>query len=545
MKTFFNWSKWSIATKILFMFLGLSIVSIGVIGIVTNINIENLGKYAISSNTKLGQKAIEDSTNHLNLLGENFIQEKSKDVASQVKMYLESHPPMMIEEMRADQELRNIVVQSIGNSGYTTLIDPVSAAIIIHKYTGQEKPLDSLKDTLPTFWALLKSSANADFTTGYYDWQEVDGSISSKYAAIQKIGTEDGLTLTLWATSYINEFSLPADLTKQEINAAILESSAHINSNVSSIQDIYFIVFTVLVIVVIGLALLLSRVITKPIHALKTGAEAIGEGNLDYKLIVKNDDELGDLADSFNDMAKKLKDHTEQLKATATENIEKEREIQENLRVYMRKVGQAQEDERKRIARDLHDDTIQALVVVSRELEDLTLDIANKEIAEIRNRIRDIIKGLRRFSQELRPSVLDDLGLIPAVQWLATDLTENYEIKATVAVAGRQHKLPPDTELTLFRIIQEALTNIRKHSRAKEAQISINYAEGNVTVAIKDNGKGFELPSGINNLARSGKLGLTGMQERAQLLGGTLGIEARHGKGTIVTVNIPVQQTEN
>ncbi len=540
MKTIFNWSRWSIATKILFMFLGLLIISMGVIGIITNINIRDLGQYALKTSTDLGQQAIKDSTAHLNQLGEEFIKQKSKDVAKQVEMYLAARRPMSVQEMRADPELRKIVVQPVGTTGYTTLIDPVSATIIIHKYRGQEKDLAALKDILPTFWTLLKSSAGTEFIAGYYDWQEVDGSINQKYAGIQAVYGNGGAALSLWATTYISEFSLPAALTEREINAAIMDSSAYINRNTIDIQNLYFIIFTVLVIIVVGLALLLSRVITRPITELKKGAEAIGRGELDYKLAVKNQDELGDLANSFNNMARELKNYTAQMNSAAEENIEKEKQIQENLHIYVRKVSQAQEDERKRIARDLHDDTIQSLVVVSRELEDLAGGDKKSAAAQIQAEVRKIIDNLRRFSQELRPSILDDLGLIPAVKWLASETKKNYGIGVNAEIKGKQRQLSPEAELMIFRIAQEALTNARSHSQASEITFKLVYHDTSISIVIADNGRGFELPDKLSDLTRKGKLGLVGIQERAELLGGTVDINTQRGRGTTLTVNIPI-----
>lgn len=538
MKKIFSWSEWGIATKILFMFLGISVISMGIIGIVTNLYIRDLGSYGLESSTSLGYRAITDSTAHLNQLGEEIIEQKSRDVARQVEMYLDSRPAMTLDAMRADARLREIVVQSVGVTGYTTLIDPVNAEIIIHKFPGQEKNLDSLQTVLPTFWTLLKSSASGR-TSGYYDWLEVDGSTNKKFAGIEPVVTKDGRILNLWATTYISEFSMPAEQTREEINAAIQDAAAHINKNVNDVQNLFFIIFTVLIIIIIAISLLLSRVITSPIHRLKQGAEAVGKGNLDYKISVKNKDELGDLARSFNDMAAALKDYTEQFKNTANENVEKERRIQDSLRTYMRKVGQAQEDERKRISRELHDDTIQALVVVSRDLEDISAGAPGSTAGKIREEVRRIIEVLRNFSQELRPSILDDLGLIPALKWLASDLEKKYGIHAETEISGTQRSLPPEAELMLFRITQEAMTNIRRHSGATKAAVKLNFTEDKVKLVIWDNGKGFESPTGLGDLAKAGKLGLVGMRERAQLLGGTLHIDSHPSKGTELTIVVP------
>ena len=539
MKKVLKWSEWSIATKILFLFLGLSVISMGIIGYISIANIRNLGNYARDTSTSLGEQAIHDSTVHLNKLGEDIIKQKSRDVAKQVEMYLATRPEMTIEEMRADRELREIVVQPVGTTGYTTLIDPQQAIIIIHKYPGQEKNLDSLKETLPTFWNLLKSSAGNTSTAGYYDWLEVDGAINQKYADIEAIYTPYNKSLTLWATTYITEFSMPAELTKEEINKAIQDSSIYINKNVTDTQNYFFIAFSVLVIVVIVLGLLLSRLITRPIQDLMKGAEAIGKGNLDYTLKVNNNDELGDLADSFNKMASELKTYTEQLKSTAIENVNKEKKIQENLRIYMSKIVQAQEAERKRIARELHDDTIQSLVVVSRKLDDLSSGNSKYSAGDIRDDIRQIIEDIRHFSQELRPSILDDLGLIPALKWLVSDFEKNYKILVETEITGTQRQLPPESELVMFRIIQESLTNIGKHSRASDVSINVVFSDGYFKVIIQDNGIGFELPGKISDLARIGKLGLVGIRERAELLGGKFNIESRPGKGTTLTIEVP------
>jgi two-component system, NarL family, sensor histidine kinase DegS len=539
MKKTLHWSEWSIASKILVLFLGLSIISMGIIGYVTNVKIRDLGNYAIKSSSSLGQRAITDSTNHLNQLGEAIIRQKSQDVARQVEMYLAVHPGMSIEDMRNDQELRKIVVQPVGKTGYTTLIDPSKAVIIIHKFPGQEKNLDSLREVIPSFWALLKSSVGVNSTAGYYDWVEVDGSVKQKYAGIEFINYNNGMFLTLWATTYINEFSLPAEQTREEIANGIQENSAHINKNVSDTLSLFFVIFMILVALVIGLTLLLSRVITSPVKALKKGVEAIGRGNLDYKVNVKTRDELGELAESFNDMAADLKTYTEKMKNTAAENLDKERTIQENLRIYLKKIGQAQEAERKRIARELHDDTIQSLVVVSRKLADLSSGSSAYSAADIREEVRKIIEGVRHFSQELRPSILDDLGLVPAVQWLASNLQNSENTEIEIEVYGSKRQIPQDSELMLFRIIQEALNNIGKHARATKVLIKLEYSSNQIKVTIQDNGEGFEMPHKVSDFARSDKFGLIGIRERIQLLGGSLKIETQKGKGTTIIIEVP------
>ena len=222
-------------------------------------------------------------------------------------------------------------------------------------------------------------------------------------------------------------------------------------------------------------------------------------------------------------------------------DITEEKRIQDNLRFYVRQVNQAQEAERKRIARELHDETAQALVAVSRSLDDIASGHSQLSIKDIREQVRGILQEVRKFSQELRPSILDDLGLLAAVKWLASDLTKNYSIAADVEVVGKQRQLPPETELMLFRIVQEALTNVRRHSEASRVCVRVEFTDHDIKITINDNGRGFEMPARLGDLARIGKLGLAGMQERAQLLGGTLTIDSESGKGTTLSVEVPPQ----
>jgi len=221
-------------------------------------------------------------------------------------------------------------------------------------------------------------------------------------------------------------------------------------------------------------------------------------------------------------------------------DITEEKRIQDNLRFYVQQVSHAQEAERKRIARELHDETAQALVTVLRNLDDLASGRSKLSIEDIRGQVRNILQGVRQFSQQLRPSILDDLGLLPAMKWLSSDLSKNYGIAADVKVVGETRQLAPEAELMLFRIAQEALTNVQRHSEAKRVSVTLEFTDHITKVTISDNGKGFEMPERVGDLARSGKLGLAGMQERAQLLGGMLSIDSKPGKGTTVVVEVPL-----
>lgn len=225
-------------------------------------------------------------------------------------------------------------------------------------------------------------------------------------------------------------------------------------------------------------------------------------------------------------------------------DVTEERRMEENLRFYLHRITQAQEEERKRIARELHDDTAQELVALSRQLDSFISAPQKlpkqhlKFLEGIRTGVDGLLESVRRFSQDLRPSVIDDLGLLPALEWLVSDLQQQFGIHIGMAVLGENRRLSPDVELVLFRIAQEALRNACRHAQASQAWVTAEFGDGKTTVCIRDNGKGFEVPGNVAELAQSGKLGLAGMAERARLVGGKLTLESKPGEGTTVTIEV-------
>jgi PAS domain S-box-containing protein len=226
-------------------------------------------------------------------------------------------------------------------------------------------------------------------------------------------------------------------------------------------------------------------------------------------------------------------------------DVTQEKRMQENLRYYLQEITQAQEEERKRIARELHDDTAQLLGSLSRQLDNFVRQrsgLAPNEVLflkDLQAQLNRGVQGVHRFVQDLRPSLLDDLGLIPALRSLIKDLQEYDGISSKLDVLGDEKRFAPEFESSLFRIVQEALNNVRRHAQASEAGVVIDFTKDRVKVTISDNGRGFELSGRVDDLPRSGKLGLVGMQERARLLGGTLEVQSTPGKGTTLIVEVP------
>jgi signal transduction histidine kinase len=216
---------------------------------------------------------------------------------------------------------------------------------------------------------------------------------------------------------------------------------------------------------------------------------------------------------------------------------------QSALEEYVRLATEAQEEERKRLARELHDDTIQTLVVAKTELdtlasEGLRHDVVQERLRRVEQMLASAIDSVRRFSRDLRPSLLDDLGLVHAIDWLAADLGRRTGITAQLRIRGTTRRLRPQVELALFRIIQEALHNVERHSAASAVRVRIAFSDAHVSVKIIDNGCGFEPRALLDNNDPSLKLGLLGMRERAKLAGAEIAIRSRPGAGTRITVTL-------
>ena len=227
-------------------------------------------------------------------------------------------------------------------------------------------------------------------------------------------------------------------------------------------------------------------------------------------------------------------------------NITEQKQLRDNIDFYITQIISAQEEERKRISRELHDESIQPLFSVLTDIEAmrgkgkrLSKD-AIKQLENLKLKIDSTMRKLRRFSHELRPDLLDRFGLIPAVELLIEELNEAATINCCLERSGRERKLSPEAALVLFRIIQESLRNIEKHSQASEAKVIIDFTNAKVKATIIDDGIGFQVPQMLNNLARKRKLGLLSMHDRARLVHGDFRLKSRPSIGTRISIEIPV-----
>ncbi len=226
--------------------------------------------------------------------------------------------------------------------------------------------------------------------------------------------------------------------------------------------------------------------------------------------------------------------------------------IDESSRLRASQIINAQEEERKRIARELHDETSQVLTSLLISLaileESITTEEARARIADTRALAHSTLRAIRSLSIDLRPSALDDLGLLPALRWYLKEYQQKCSIEVEFQATGLKERLPAEMETALYRIVQECLTNTARHSHARKATVILREEAEDVTGTIVDNGYGFDYAALLK--ARSQErsmgrgLGLTGMEERAVLLNGELEIHTAPGEGTRVEVRIPLPKRE-
>lgn len=219
---------------------------------------------------------------------------------------------------------------------------------------------------------------------------------------------------------------------------------------------------------------------------------------------------------------------------------------QSGMRDYIAAVTTAQEEERRRLARELHDETVQSLIALGHRIEliqhalDKNPDRARQRLAELSRLAADIQQEVRRFSRALRPLYLEDLGFVPALEMLAQETEREHDLPVAVNIEGAVRRLVPDLELTVYRIAQEGLSNVVRHAQARQARLTIVFAAGELTLRLQDDGQGFSPPVNPAELGHQGHFGLMGLHERALLFGGRLEVRSRPGQGTSLEVCLPL-----
>lgn len=208
-------------------------------------------------------------------------------------------------------------------------------------------------------------------------------------------------------------------------------------------------------------------------------------------------------------------------------------------------VIRAQEEERRRVAREIHDGPAQLMANIVLRLEvterllATDLDRARKELAELREMVRSSLHDVRKIIFDLRPMALDDLGLVPAIRAYLAEYKSRYGVDVELGTLGQERRLDQAVEVALFRFTQEALSNAARHSGAGSIAVRLEFSPERVQVSVRDDGRGFDPEAVVAN--PEARYGLVGMRERAEMLGGSMGITTAPGKGTRVTMSVPLR----
>ena len=276
------------------------------------------------------------------------------------------------------------------------------------------------------------------------------------------------------------------------------------------------------------------QAIVRPLRELGQQAERVAWGDFEATdASVGGVKEIEDLRRTLDQMAKRIQSY------------------QSGMHDYIAAITQGQEEERKRLARELHDDTAQSLIALRQQVEmaqkllDSDPQRAAARLVDVQALLIETLESVRRFSRDLRPIYLEDLGFLPALEMLARPRegtrasSDQPPTEIHFQTSGIVRRLPPEFELAAYRIVQEAINNVNQHARASQAWVHVRFEPEHLSLTIQDDGQGFAVPDRPDELARQGHFGLMGIRERALLYGGQLTLRSAPGEGTEVQVQLP------
>lgn len=265
--------------------------------------------------------------------------------------------------------------------------------------------------------------------------------------------------------------------------------------------------------------------IVQPLQKLEIKAAALASG--DFEAI---NDSVGGISE------------VQQLQKELTEMSRKLQAAQKGLRDYIGAITSTQEEERLRLARELHDDTIQAVIALKQRMQlaqkSVKTHSGHQALSELEDFAEQTIENLRRLTRALRPIYLEDLGLVTALEMLVRETSQSNHPEIDFQKYGQERRLSHEVELALYRIAQEALSNVIHHAQAKYAALEINFDEKEIKLEVRDDGIGFEMPNSPTDFASNGHFGLLGIRERADLIGARLEVESAQGKGARLKVRL-------
>jgi signal transduction histidine kinase len=286
-----------------------------------------------------------------------------------------------------------------------------------------------------------------------------------------------------------------------------------------------------------------TRHVVKPTEELTAAAQRMAGGDLSSPIQVEAEDEVATLAESLETMRQRLQAAYAEVEHTNRELEGRVAERTARLGQLLRTTITAQEEERYRLARELHDETAQTLAALSIALDRARDSLdggppALERIQEARGIAERLLAETRRLILGLRPALLDDLGLVPAIRWHCEHTFDAEGVAVSIEAETLSKRLPSHVEMALFRIVQEAVNNAYRHADARHVWVRLDMDDGLVRVVVRDDGHGFDVERVLGASGPSSSVGLAGMQERVAILNGTLKIHSASG-GTEVVVHVP------
>jgi len=690
----------SIRDKILIPFLALTFISLGVISSLSLRSIYGISAIVSENSITMGEEVARQSVAALEDLGRRLIQRRALNVSNEIELFMRYHPSADLSGLKDNKELADIAVQRVGLTGYTMVYDSTGTVYFHNDPKMVGVNLLKVGGEPVYFSSILERSLKGD-ASGYYDWEDDKGEVRTKYMHCIPV---EGTDLVVAASTYIDEYSAPVEDLLEQITDVVSTTAQYIDEEVRKAQLLLIAVFGGMILIAAGVIFLLSRAITRPILALTKGAEVIAKGELDYHIKADTGDEIQQLAEQFNDMAKTLKESYTNLELKVEDRTKRERQRAEQLRtinevgrkissivnldellpyvgnllretfhyynvnIFLMEpssgklalkalclsgqqgvipvgvplevdeesivgwVAQAGEpilandvsedpryrsvealretkselavpvkigstvlgvldiestevdafneadlytaqtladqlavaidnarlyeetrqiavmEERNRMAREIHDTLAQGFSGIILQLEAAEQALgsdtlaAERHLNQARSLARKSLSEARRSVWNLRPQALEQLPLAEAVKQEVDKFSQSVGVSAKFNVSGTMRELPPEMETGLLRICQESLANIRRHAKATEVEVSLEFDESVLELSIRDNGVGFKSRRSSDDEKRQGAFGLIGMRERARGLGGTFEVQSKRGKGTLVKVVIPISK---
>ncbi len=313
-------------------------------------------------------------------------------------------------------------------------------------------------------------------------------------------------------------------------------SERRMQETIATVTQNLLLTTAVISLIGVGAGYLLTWVLTRPLLSLVQATEAVARGDFDRRVDPWADDEIGHLSASFNHMVEEL--------SLAYRELQHKEALRRQL---LKQLMNAQEEERRRISLELHDEAGQSLTSLLVGLSALESSSCPEGVKEQVRALRDVaaqtLEAMHNLSGELRPRALDDLGLVTALERYLRCYGRRYGLSVDFQTVGlRDGRLDPDVETALYRIIQEALTNVARHAQASSVSVLLERRGGSLLAIVEDDGQGFDLERLRYPNGEREHLGLYGMEERASMVGGTLTVESAPGGGTTVFVEVPLGQ---